>query len=40
VTASDRSTPAKSDSGAKIGMERTASPDDDGTKKLIPTWIQ
>ena len=35
MTVSARFTPAKSDSGARIGITSAAWPDDDGTRKAI-----
>ena len=34
-----RATPAKSASGARIGIDSTASPEDDGTRKESSVWL-
>ena len=40
VTTRSRFTPAKSATGARIGIDSTARPEVDGTKKDRPTSIQ
>jgi hypothetical protein len=40
VTTRSRLTPAKSATGARMGIDRTARPEVEGTKKDIPTSIQ